>query len=1634
MENSAVMFNSRNLFVLFFAWLILTACDSPSETSTTAAQGAALTPAVNAIGPDEDLLAEQESFYQGKALTLLQSGQRSVLDGPALALTFSVPLTPQDDWNKWLKASIKETLVNQNWLQSQDGKTLYLPFVEPEVEYKVQLAAGLLAINGASLQEAQTLTIKTRPLAAGAAFSSNGSVLPLNQSAKLPVTAINVDEVNVDFFRISQSYLPQLLSYYSPASSLDNYALNELTQQGERVYSGRFKLNTEANRRQTVLLPLSSAELQKAGVYFAVMTPLGDYSWAHQTTYFSVSDLGLHARRYRSNITLFTQSLSNGNAISQAKVELLNRKGELIWDGATDLDGRVDIPAHDKAALVLVTKDQQLATLEVSRQALDLSAFKLGDTTYTPQQFYLFAPRDLYRPGEQIKMLGMMRDADGRVLPGMSVQLKLTRPDGQVAFEKTAQPSEFGEFDIEYQIPSDALPGQWLLRLESAAGSIRQQSILIEEFLPERIKVELDDATEQQIVSATQAYTLKVAADYLYGAPADGNLVEAELTVSLARHPHTQWEKFAVGLADDEQRERWIYLNGINLNDAGTGELKVTPQQATEWRELKGPLSFQYLVSVYEEGGRAINRRQQKTLWEKEEQWPGIAMEFDPDNHADGKPAAFSLLNLDAAGTPISGEVQITLTNENRDYFWRYDEGSGWYYDNTARPYIELETRLNLDSDKPTRFAPPLSAGEYLLEVTNSQQHTSSIKFSIGHWGYQQVENLRPDMVKLSLDKASYQAGDSAELSIDAPYDGYGLVLIENSDRLLWWQSLPLDSAQREVSLPIDPAWQRHDLHISVLIAQPEAEVSADKPMRALGMIPLPLSRDERRFELALQAPEKALPLTELPIKLSLGNAKGSSAYAVIAAVDQGALNVSNYTPEDPLARLFGQKRFEIDLFDNYGRVIHRYTGHDATLRFGGDADATELKRGGELNNDVQIVSLWQGPVRFDINGEAEIPLDLPDFNGELHLMAFAFSDRQFALSESSSVIAAPIVAQLGAPRFLADGDQSQLALDLRNMTETEQTLSIKVETDKKLLLLKEALPEQITLQPQQKQTLILPVIAQGRSGSSHISMEIGNDELNIVRHWQVPMRPAYPAETRNERKLVVRHRPFTLSSKFQKGLDAETLQTQLVLDAMPPLSLDQQFKHLLQYPYGCLEQTTSRGWPLLATNSHSRAKLNLTLPDGLDPQQAIDAAITQLLAKQKGNGSFALWDNHGTEEPWLTVYATDFLLTAKDNGYQVPSKALTAAKDRLQHYLRSEMLSSHYSEAPNHTRLAYQAYAAYLLATQQQASLGTLRTLFDRSKSFAESPLPLVHLGIAFKLLGDEQRSTEALALSQTLRREENKYLADYGSPLRDNAIVLALLAEHGLAPAQQNDGLLDLADQLTRQRWLSTQDRAALLQLALQLDVEKDWRATMKLAGQAHRLQQTSQYTQLWQGKMPSLSVTTQGADSVYLDLTSVGYPTRKPKPVSDGMAVSRRYYDREGKPLNFDNIKVGDLVIVRLTLSASQRTPDALVVDALPAGFELENPNLTHSIQLSDLQIDNQPAWHEGWSGYVKHQEYRDDRYVGAIDLYGRGEQVLVYLMRAVTPGTYRVPPSYLEDMYRPNLRAISDTRNKLTVLPR
>lgn len=1590
---------------------------------------------LSGCGPDKPVAnepttppaAQQEV---GAPTSVVQANARQYRDAPALALVFSGPLVPKAKWQSWLSVSEGGKQVQGEWILADDGRTLYFPNVQPDKSYEVSLKAGL----GPSPQR---WTLKTRPLEAGASFTASGMVLPLRDELRLPISAVNVDEVNIDFFRVDAEYLPRFLAEYRPGAGMGNWELEQITNRAKRVFSGRYALELDANRRETRLINVKEPQLAEAGVYFAVMSPLGNYDWRKETTYFAVSDMGLSARRYRDQLEVFVSSLASADPLKDVQLSLLDEKGNRLQVQTTDPQGHRRFDQVQGARLLLAEQGNHLAVLRLDGAALDLSTFDLGTQPWQAQQLYLFSGRDLYRPGERLDSEILLKGQDGQLLPGMAVELEVKQPDGQLLEQKRLLPDNLGAAHYGLRLPDDAPLGRWTINLKTSAGSRFEWPFLVEEFLPERLKLQLGKGPDGEVTGLDDALTLPLQGDYLYGAPASATKAKAEVKLSRATMPFTQWQEFTLGDVLLAEQARDLEPLNITLNAQGKGTFSLA-DELDNVRAL-GPLEVAYRVSLSEPGGRAVNRSRTQYGWPSGSQWPALKADFVADRVEGDKPLPFQILNLDDKGQPVAGAVKVRLINEYRDYYWHYADGEGWKYEFNSQPYLEQEQTLQLDGKGPTPLTLPLAAGWYRLEVENSQGHQSSLRVEIGSYAWGGGgEQARPDKIAITLDKRAYLAGDKAKVTLVAPRPGKGLLLVEDGDGLRWWQRIELKGeggdakdARGEFEIPVSPEWQRHDLHISAQIAAPD---SASKPvgkqqgqsLRSVGLVPLTLDREARRLPLTLSAPDKAVPLTRLEVTAT--STPNSQGRVVLAAVDRGVLNISDYQPLDPFEIFFGRKRFAQDLFDNYGQVIPPQDGKLARLNYGGDR--APLKKGGALESRVEIAALWSGEVSFDESGKAMIPLDLPNFNGELALMALAWNELQVGEAERAVKVVAPLVAEIGWPRFGARGDETRALVQLRNMSGEDQTLSL-VWTLNGGLKANGELPGTLFLKNGEEQWLTLPLTVIGASGVASLQLAASGKDFAISRDWTLPLRSPWPAETRQRYQMLAPGQEMAFAPAELAGLDPANLQGLLSLSGTPPWDPAAQWQALAEYPYACLEQTLSRAWPYLLTTADERIAWSKPAEGKKAANEAdVQRALLQRLQRlQLPSGGFGLWDGRSDEEQWLTAYAADYLLARKEAGDAVPEAMLNQALNRLQSYLTDSQYGERWSSAPEHSRLAYQAYSAYVLARVGKAPLATLRLVWEQQADHARSGLPLLHLSLALSAMGDEQNSARALDRALTTERGDG-YLGDYGSALRDQALELSLLRRHKLAEDRWPALSAQVADTLAHRQWLSTQERLALLRLA-QADPAAEWQARITSSSGT---QPVAGDTSLQLGAPEALAastVTNEGKGSLYVQRTLVGYPEQAPARISKGMSVTRSWFNSDGQRFDPTKVKVGDLVVVRLNVSSESAVPDALLVEMVPAGFELENPALGNSIKLEELSIEGKPAWQSEWNDYLKHQEFRDDRYTAALDLSEGSNQQLVYLMRAVTPGRYQVPPTQVEDMYRPELRAVGEDIHEVTI---
>ncbi len=1596
-------------------------------------------------------LEKAKEDYSGAIFKVASIKEIFYENAPAIAISFTVPVDKERMEDRHLTLSGG---TSDHWILSEDHIRVIFPFVTPEVKYTVRVSNLVQDINGQRLKYPQTKKLTTSKLSPSVNFTSSGHIISYSSPKHLPVTTLNVDEVTIDFFRIDAHKIPGMTSSLVTNGKDSYYTLNRLKKCGKLVHTGRFELKPRKNQRTDYNIDLTEIDALKApGAYVAVMSEPGDYQYEYEHAFFMQTDIGLHVRRYKDSFDVYTQEISSGSPLENVRVDVTDSKGKIIDQGESDALGRVSFMIKSGQHHLIATLGDQMSVLPLNRNALDISGLKNAVTVHGEYQIYAWGPRELYRPGELLQADMLVRDFDGKLPARLPLAYTLYKPDGSKATAGQLQPSDTGFYQFSYQTAAASQTGEYSLRLTFADTNSVRYAVKVEEFLPERLDLVLFDGQReiQPALVAPPKVTVPVQSNYLYGAPASANKVDGFVTAAVESHPFKEHPTFFFGDLQEEMDVQRRDFKVINLDKEGAGTLTME----NEWSDLKSPVRLRVNASVYETGGRPVTRSTRLTLLNGE-RFIGIEPQFE------GKPDSETTVDIkvgyaDREGLWQAGkDLQVTLIRQDRNWYWRHTDSRGWHWAWSPTPVTVFSKSISTQAGNTTAVSLPLKWGRYRVEVTDgTTQTTYDFKTSWSWWDNAGTGSSRkPDQVSLGFDKKSYIPGDTSRLRVTPPQDGLALVTVESSERVYYTAYMKVSSEGTVVEIPTESTWNRHDLYASVMVIRPGDMKTTPVPSRAFGMVHLPLKREHVRLGVAIDAPDNVQPNRPVTATVRVtgeGTPLPANTRVVVALTDVGVLNITRFRTPDGESYFFAPRRYDVDLFDNYGQIIDNLGPGTARQRFGGGFtdSGDELARGGDKpKSDVGILSFFSEPLPVDENGNVTVSFDLPGFNGKVRWMVMAFSDEQFGSTDKDTLVADKVVTQLAMPRFLARGDNSTIALDLRNMSGTAREVNLALTIGGVLSSSSDS--KNLTLEDQEKITLRYPIRAIDSSGQGEIVLhltgegETAEDTIDITRTWRIGVRSPYPSVTR---KTVAAIEPGTLWKPVLQTDDLvpESVRLQMNISNRPPIDFAGHFEYLLHYPYGCLEQSTSSGFPWVLASPDRLGELNLgsrvekrfnrPYDDEFRTIQ-VKKAVARVLDCQKSNGSFGLWSSDSPEDNWLTVYATEFLHDAAKIGVAVDKSALQRADKRLRKYLKGNTgRASRWSDDPDHYTFAFRSYAGYVLSRSGTARLEYLRRLSAEFEGKTDDDgLSWMYMAAAFKMAGDSANADTAYKKALLERqRPGHRYYGEYGSGVRDLARMTELSMDQGF---NDNSVLIrDLGEAVKDRTWLSTQERICLFRTAVLVNHPKEdaWTAGLITDKGTQSLKVSTGFNSLFDLPMfLGLQGIKAGTETLYANVSLVGDPIALPQPVSNGMTITRRFYDLDGHEKPLDTLKSGDLALIGLTVESDRRTPDGLVVDLLCAGLEIENQNLgLASVNMDEIHLDNSTVGEIRNKDAVSHEEFRDDRYVAAISLRKNTPVRLFYLVRAVTPGVYNMPGSYAEDMYRPYRHAMGANLPTMTV---
>ncbi|SJZ37119.1 hypothetical protein SAMN02745126_00691 [Enhydrobacter aerosaccus] len=1511
-------------------------------------------------------------------------------------------------------------------------------------DYSVRLLAGLASKDGSKLDADQTVDISLGARPAVVSLPGKGFILPRNAAVGLPVTTVNVAKVGIAVYRVNERGLDRFISDYNESEfpggkpQTESWSLRSWLSgyNGSLQWRGTMEVRNVLNQASVTAFPIrETIKDWKPGAYFVVVwnaakppgkgddedveMPDGGMAgmWVVDT------DIGITSFTGRDGLNVFARSLQDATPLAGLDVTLLSRGNEPLGKAITAADGRASFPASllqgrgaTEAVAVMVTDSakQEFSRLELTKSAFDLSDRGIdGRAQPGPVDAFLYTERGVYRPGETVQLMAMLRDDAANALKDLPVTLTVKRPDGTEFTKYTLALGASGALYQPIALPKSSRRGRWSVtaKIDPKAPPVGRVEFSVEDFVPEKLKVEL--TPDAPMLRTNKMNTLAISADFLYGAPAAGLTVESDLRVTVDEQPFPAFASYTFGLenAKDKFNAPLITLNPPDTDNAGKSKLEWSGEKVPD---TALPLKAQIEVRVFEPGNGRATKTDKTLPLRTRDAYIGIRPTFDGRYAAEGADTDFDLIAVDADGKQIARpSVDYKIERITYSYQWYLSDGR-WRWQSVTNDRIVAADTLAFSADKPTRLSKRLTWGPYKLTVTDRDtKAATSTSFYVGWYGGEGSEDA-PDTLKVATDRKNYKSGDTAKVRLEPPFAGDALVAIA-TDRVLETFTVKVAPGGTTVDVPVKAEWGA-GAYALVTAWRPLSAPADRTPTRAIGAVWLGIDPAPRTLAVQMAAPEKVTPRQKIEVPIHVANASGADAFVTLAAVDEGILQLTRYRTPNPADFYFGKRRLGLDVRDDYGRLLDTRADDLGRIRSGGDTGDI----GGLDVVPTRTVALFSGPVKLDDKGEAKIALDIPDFVGQLRLMAVAYDKDKVGSGDAKLIVRDPVTADLVLPRFLAPGDQGRMALSLHNVEGASGDYKVAVEATGAVSL-QQSVAETRHLDANQRDLMAWPLRA-GDVGFGKVTVAVSGPNGFSVRHeWDIQVRAAQTPSAVDTVTRLDPSKELTVDREVTSGFTAGTPVVSVALSRVPGIDVAALLRALDKYPYGCIEQTTSRALPLLYYNDVALLGYGPADPKITD---RVQDAVYRIADMQMTDGSFGMWGPFSTPAAeWLQAYALDFLVRARDHQMAVPAASLQRGLTWLNRTV--DKLS------PN-----AQAYGWYVLAKAGLADPGRVRYFQDTQGKDLRGGLAWVQLAAALNLVGEPGRARLAFSMAQSHLddRDPHDY---YGSALRDRAALLALATE-----AAGRDGLAavvgSVRDRLTARVEDTTTQEQAWLVLAAKA-VGGSGELAYSVDGEAKR---SSTDPVVINPDAASLAkgvhIKNDSDKPIWLQVTARGVPKDPQPAATQGLSIERTYYTLDGQPADLSKLRQNDRVVVSLSgRDIEGGYHEVALLDLLPAGLEIESVVNEDTAKAFPFL----PAL-----GATRITEARDDRFFAAFNLGTRPYSVwwdeeaqngytfhVAYIARAVTAGSFALPAAQVSDMYAPRIYGRTDM-GRVTIAPR
>ena len=1332
------------------------------------------------------------------------------------------------------------------------------------------------------------------------------------------------------------------------------------------------------------------------------------------------SNLGMIVKRNSLNkLWIAVSNILDTNPVGKAQVTVYNFQLQPIEKGETNREGFVEISSKGTPFIVVAEAEKQKAYVRVvDGEEQSVSRFDVGGKEIQKGlKGFIYGERGVWRPGDTLHISFILEDREKRIPDKHPVALEIYNPKGQFYTKMISTQGMNGFYTFDVPTQAGDPTGLWNAYIK-VGGTTFHKGLRIETIKPNRLKINL---TLPKILQSTDKnVTVPLTSAWLTGATASKLKAKVEMSLSKV---NTQFKNYGQYIFNDPATDfttiKTDVFDGI-LNAEGKAGVTLKVPAATN---APGMLNATFTTRVFEPGGDA-SIYTQSIPFSPFVSYVGINLNQPKGKYIEtDKDHVFDIVTVNSQGQPVNrSNLEYKIYRISWSWWWENSEESFGTYINNSSITPVASGKLQTSGGKTTfkfRVDYP-SWGRYLVYVKDKDSGHATGGTIYVDWPESRGRSNKTDpsgikMLTFSLDKDSYEIGETATAIIPAAAGGRALVSIENGSSVLHREWIEVtNEGDTKYTFEITPEMTPNVyLHISLL--QPHAQTINDLPIRMYGIAPVFVTNRQTVLQPQIQMPEVLRPETDFNVTVS--EKSGKPMTYTLAIVDDGLLDLTNFKTPDPWNEFYSREALGIRTWDMYDNVLGTSAGaYSSLFSVGGDAT---LKPADAKANRFKPVVKFIGPFYLEKGRQQTHTLKLPMYVGSVRAMVVAGQDGAYGNAEKTAFVRTPLMLLSTLPRVLSIQEEITVPVNVFAMEKQVKNVTVSLQASGGGVQIEGSHQQSLTFNRPGDQLVFFTLKTGNKTGKATIKLTASGGGQQTKETIEIEVRNPNPIVTLRSSEWIETGQNKELS--YQLGSLSANNQIKLEVSRIPSVDISRRFDFLYNYQHHCTEQLTSKALPLLFiaqfktidTREAEKIKAN------------VQEAIRQIYARQLPNGGFVYWPGNAVADEWISSYTGMFLTLAQEKGYAIHANVLNKWKRFQRAAAQNWRMPQEANNWQQWQSELQQAFRLYTLALAGAPEYGAMNRMKEQPGLSIQAKW---RLAAAYALTGKMKPAEELVYNAETTVIPYSSMNQIYGSSDRDEAMILETL----LLMNRERDALQQakvVSKNLSQENWFSTQSTAFAL---------------MAMGRLAEKLSGSLDFTWTWNGKQQpavksakavfekeistspksgTVAVKNQGKGALSVDLITRTQLLNDTLPaISDNLRMDIRYASMDGKPMSVNDIRQGTDFTAIASISNTSGTTDytnLALTHIIPSGWEVYNERMT----VPEAEPQETTDSSGNVSGQYTYQDIRDDRVLTYFNLRRGETKIFTIRLQATYAGNFILPAVQCEAMYDVNVQARS-----------